>query len=66
MTKLDQDNLPCTWCISAVPISVFSRGANFSTSKGMKIKCTAYSRVNEITQLHCVYLKAALCLEHYA
>ena len=42
MTRLDQDNFPCTWCIGAVPISVFSRGDNLCTSKGMKITCTAY------------------------
>ena len=33
MTKLDQNNFPCIWCIRAVPISVFSRGDNLCTSK---------------------------------
>ena len=44
MTKLDQDNFPCTWstwCISAVQISVFSRGDNCGISKDMKITRTA-------------------------
>ena len=49
MTKLSQDNVPCTWCIRAVPISVFSRGDNnyCGISKGMKITRTAYSKVNK-------------------
>ena len=50
MTKLNQDNVPCTWCIRAVPISV-----------GMKITCTAYSRVNQITQLYHVFIQRLLC-----
>ena len=57
MTKMDQDNFPCTWCLRAVLISVFSRVDNFGISKGMKLtrRPTAYSRVNTIT---------AVCFEH--
>ena len=64
MTKLNQDNVPCTWCrpISAVPISVFSRGDNCGISKGMKITRTAYSRVNKITQLYHVFIQRLLCV----
>ena len=40
MTKLNQDNVSYTWCIRAVPISVFSRGDNCGISKGMKITRT--------------------------
>ena len=64
MTKLDQDNFPCTWCISAVPISVFSRGDNCGIAKGMKITCTAYSRVNKITQLYHVFIQRLLCVSN--
>ena len=62
MTRLDQDNVLCTWCIRAVSISVFSRGDNFCTSKGMKITCTAYSRVNKITQPYYVFIQRLLCV----
>ena len=62
MTKLDQDNFPCTWCIRAVPISVFSRADNFGPSKGMKITCTAYSRVDKITQPYYVFTQRLLCV----
>ena len=55
MTKLNQDNVPCTWCIRAVSISVFSRGDNFGISKGMKITRTAYSRVNEPSCIICLF-----------
>ena len=61
MTKLNQDNVPCTWSIRAVPISVFSRGDNCGISKGMKITCTAYSRVNQITRLYHVFIQRLLC-----
>ena len=57
MTKLDQDNFPCTWCIRAVPISLFSRGDHFGICKGMKIAYTAYVRVNKITQLCHVFIQ---------
>ena len=60
MTKLDKDNFLCTWCISSVPISVFSRGDNIAIS-GMKITCTVYSRVNKITQLYHVLMQRLLC-----
>ena len=63
MTKLNHDNVPCTWCIRAVPISVFSTGDNCGISKGMKITRTAYSKVNKITQLYHVFIQR-LCLEH--
>ena len=46
MTKLDQDNFTCTWCIRVVPLSVFLRGDNCGISKGIKITRTAYSMVN--------------------
>ena len=55
MPKLNQDNVPCTWCNRAVPISVFSIGDNSGISKGMKITRTAYSRVNKITHLYHVF-----------
>ena len=64
MTKLNQDNFPCTWCIRAVPISVFSRGDNFCTCKGMKITSTAYSRVNKITQPYYVFIQRLLCVSN--
>ena len=64
MTKLDQDNFPCTWCISAVHISVFSRGDNCGISKGTKITRTAYSRVNKITQLYYVFIQRLLCVSN--
>ena len=67
MTKLDQDDFPCTWCtwcISAVQISVFSRGDNCGISKGMKITRTAYSRVNKITQLYYVFIQRLLCVSN--
>ena len=64
MTKLNQDNVPCTWCIRAVPSSVFSRGDNCGISKGMKITRTAYSRVNKITQLHHVHIQRLLCVSN--
>ena len=60
MTKLDQDNFPCTWCIRAVPIFVFSRGDSCGISKGMKITRTAYSRANKITQLYHVFIRLLL------
>ena len=60
MTKLDQNNVPCTWCIRAVPIFVFSRGDNFCTSKGRKITCTAYAMVNKITQPYYVFIQRLL------
>ena len=64
VTKLDQDNFPCTWYIRAVPISVFSRGDNFCTSKVIKITCTSYSRVNKITQLYHVFILRLLCVSN--
>ena len=64
MTKLNQDNVSCTWCIRAVPISVFSRGDNCGISKGMKITRTAYSRVNKITQLYYVSIQRLLCVSN--
>ena len=48
------------WCIRAVPLSVFSGGDNFCTSKGMKITCTAYSRANKIIQLYHVFVQRML------
>ena len=59
---MDQDNFPCTWCIRAVPISVFSRGDNSGISKGMKMTRTAYSRVNKITQMYHVFIQRLLCV----
>ena len=64
MTKLNHDNVPCTWCIRAVPISVFSRGDNCGISKGMEITRTAYSRVNKITQLYHVFIQRLLCVSN--
>ena len=58
----NQDNFPCIWCISAVPISVFSRGDHFGISKGMKITCTAYSRANKIIQLYHMFIQKAALL----
>ena len=64
MTKMNQENVPCTWCIRAVPISVFSRGDNCGISKGMRITRTAYSRVNKITQLYHVFIERLLCVSN--
>ena len=62
MTKLNQDNVPRTWCNRAVPISVLSRGDNCGISKGMKITRTAYSMVNKMTQLYHVFIQRLLCV----
>ena len=51
-------------CISAVQISVFSRGDNCGISKGMKITRNAYSRVNKITQLYYVFIQRLLCVSN--
>ena len=64
MTKLNQNNVPCTWCIRAVLISVFSRGDNCGISKGMHITRTAHSRVNKITQLYHVFIQRPLCVSN--
>ena len=64
MTEMDQDKFLCTWCIRAVPISVFSRGDNCGISKGMKMTRTAYSRVNKITQLYHVFIQRLLCVSN--
>ena len=64
MTKLNQDNVPCTWYIRAVPISVFSRGDNCGISKGMEITRTAYSRVNRISQLYHAFIQRLLCVSN--
>ena len=66
MTKLNQDNVPCTWCNRAVPLSVFSRGDYCGKSEGMKIsrRPTAYSRVNKITQLYHVFTQRLLCVSN--
>ena len=64
MTKLNQDNVPCTWCNRTVPISVFPRGDNPGISKGMKITRTAYLKVNKITQLYHVLIQRLLCVSN--
>ena len=64
MTKLDQDNFTCTWCIRVVPLSVFLRGDNCGISKGIKITRTAYSRVNRITQQYHVFIQRLLCVSN--
>ena len=64
MTKLDQDNFPCTWCIRSALISVFSRGDNCGISKGMKITCAQYSRVNKKTQMYHVFIQRLFCVSN--